>query len=61
MLEQAKHLELALALISSLAGSENILDEFLVASEVSDCDILGRFLGGGIEVEADIVSCGDVE
>lgn len=61
MLIHAKHFDPVLALISSLAGSENMLDEFAVISEVSDCDILGRFPGGGIEVEAEIVSRGDVE
>lgn len=61
MLIHAKHFDPVSALISSLAGSENMPDEFVATSEVSDCDILGRFPCGGIEVEADIVSRRDVE
>lgn len=62
MLKHAKHLDPAFALISSLADSENMPDEFVVTSDAPASDILRRFAGdagGGIEA-VDIVSRGDV-
>lgn len=62
MLKHAKHLDSVFALISSLADSENMPDEFVAASDDSASDILRRFAGdagGGMEAE-DIISRGDV-